>query len=176
MSIGGLDMRGSIALLAFPVLAVAPSAHAAGPPPSADLRMVYENPEIAKDNSGVTWHWVLTNGGVAGAQTVIATHQVSADQKIVGVSQPCAGRGNDVVCRFDSLKPGERQAGWIKTKVARAGGMLRVNAQVTWRENQSILPDLGDPSTVDASEAWGASGTDAMTEIPGQDSSLPHPG
>jgi hypothetical protein len=177
MSIGGLDMRGSIALLAFPVLAVAPPAHAAdGPPPAADLRMVYEHPEIAKDNSGVTWHWVLTNSGAAGAQTVIATHRVSADQKIVGISQPCAGQGNDVVCQFGSIKPGEKHAGWIKTKVARPGGMLRVNAQVTWRENQSILPDIGDPSTVDASDGWGASGTDATTEMPGRDSSLTDPG
>jgi hypothetical protein len=171
MSIGGLDMRGSIALLAFPVLAVAPSAHAAGPPPAADLRMVYGHPEIAKDNSGVTWHWVLTNGGAAGAETVIATHRVSADQKIVGVSQPCAGQGNDVVCQFGSLRPGEKQAGWIRTKVARPGGNLRVNAQVTWRESQSILPGIGDPSAVDASDSWGASGTDATTEMPRQDSS-----
>jgi hypothetical protein len=177
MSIGGLDMRGSIALLAFPVLAVAPPAHAAdGPPPAADLRMVYEHPEIAKDNSGVTWHWVLTNSGAAGAQTVIATHRVSADQKIVGISQPCAGQGNDVVCQFGSIKPGGKQAGWIRTKVARPGGMLRVNAQVTWRESQNILPGIGDPSVVDATDSWGASGTDATTEIPRQDSSVPHPG
>jgi hypothetical protein len=175
MSIGGLDMKGSIALVAVPVLtsvAVTP-AYAAGPPPSADLRMVYENPEIAKDNSGVTWHWVLTNAGTAGAETVVATHKVSADQKVVGVSQPCAGTGNDVVCRFGSIKPGERQTGWIKTAVAQAGGMLRVNAQVTWRENPSILPGIGDPSTVDAGnpsgmESWGVADTDASTEMPDQ--------
>ena len=176
MSIGGLDMRGSIALLAFPVLAVAPSAHADGPPPAADLRMVYERPEIAKDNSGVTWHWVLTNSGAAGAETVIATHRVSADQKIVGISQPCAGQGNDVVCQFGSIKPGEKHSGWIRTKVARPGGTLRVNAQVTWRESQNILPDIGDPSTVDASDSWGSSSIDAATEIPRQDSSMTDPG
>ena len=169
-------MRGSIALLAFPVLAVAPSAHADGPPPAADLRMVYEHPEIAKDNSGVTWHWVLTNSGAAGAETVTATHRVSADQKIVGISQPCSGQGNDVVCRFGKIKPGERQAGWIRTKVARPGGMLRVNAQVTWHEDQNILPGVGDPSVVDATDSLGPSGPGATTEMPRPDSSAPHPG
>jgi hypothetical protein len=176
MSIGGLDMRGKIALLA---VAMAPAlvparAYAASPPPAADLRMVYEHPQIATDNSGVTWHWVLTNRGAGDAETVVATHQISTDQKIVGISQPCTGQANDVVCRFDALRPGEKRTGWIKTAVAKAGGMLRVNAQVTWRENPGILPGIGDPSTVDASvpsgmEAWGASETDATTEIPRSD-------
>jgi hypothetical protein len=181
MPIGGLDMKGNIALLAVSVLtvtwAVLPAgtpAHAADPPPTADLRMVYEHPEVAKDNSGVTWHWVLTNHGAAGAETVVATHRVSAGQKVVGVSQPCAGQGNDVLCRFDSLKPGEKRTGWIKTAVAPAGGMLRVNAQVTWREGQSVLPGISDPSTVDAglwgTHSWGASGTDVATEMPRSDS------
>ena len=171
MSIGGLDMRGSIALLAFPVLAVTPAASAAGPSPAADLRMIYEHPEIAKDNSGVTWHWVLTNHGAGGAQTVVATHRVSTGQQVIGISQPCAGQGNDVVCRFDAINPGEKQAGWIKTKLGKVDGMLRVNAQVTWREAQSILPGLGDPSTVDAAapsgtESWGFTDTGAATEMP----------
>jgi hypothetical protein len=175
MSIGGLDMRGSIALAAFPALALTPAAHAAVPAPVADLRMVYEHPQIAKDNSGVTWHWVLTNGGTAGADTVVATHTVSAGQKIVGISQPCAGQGSDVVCRFDALKPGEKRAGWIKTKVAKVDAMLRVNAQVTWREGRHVPPGTGDPSTVNAAapsgtESWGASGTDAATELPASDS------
>ena len=171
-------MKCSIALVAVPVLAVTSMAvtpaFAAAPPPSADLRIVYENPEIAKDNSGVTWHWVLTNSGATGAETVVATHRVSADQKIVGVSQPCAGMANDVVCRFGSIRPGERLTGWIKTAVAKAGGMLRVNAQVTWREDPSILPGIGDPPTMDAgapsgTDSWGVYETDATTEIPGQE-------
>ena len=173
-------MRGSIALVAVPVLAVmsvaVPAAYAAGPPPSvaapppsADMRMSYENPLIAQDQSGVTWHWVLTNAGAAGADTVVATHRVSADQKIVGISQPCTGTGGDVVCRFDAIKPGEQRTGWIKTAVAKPGGMLRVNAQVTWRENPSILPSLPDQPTMDAgvpsgTESWGMSETDAATE------------
>lgn len=177
MSIGGLDMKGSIALVAVPVLAVTSMAvapaYAAGPPPSADLRMVYEHPEIAKDNSGVTWHWVLTNSGAAGAETVVATHRVSDDQKIVGVSQPCTGMGSNVVCQFGSIKPGEKRTGWIKTSVAKTGGMLRVNAQVTWREHPSILPGVGDPPTVVAgdpsgTESWGVFDTDATTKMPGQ--------
>lgn len=182
MSIGGLDMRGSIALVAVPVLAVtsvavspayAMSPSAADGPPSADLRMMYEHPEIAKDNSGVTWHWVLTNSGAAGAVTVVATHRVSDDQKIVQFSQPCTGTGADVVCRFGSIKPGERRTGWIKTSVAKTGGMLRVNAQVTWRESPSILPGIGDPPTMAAgtpsgTESRGVSDTDATTEMPRQ--------
>jgi hypothetical protein len=174
-------MRGNIALLAVPVLAITwavlpagTPAQAADPPPMADLRMVYEHPEVATDKSGVTWHWVLTNNGSVGAETVVATHRVSAGQKVLGVSQPCAGQGDDVVCRYGSLKPGEKRTGWIKTAAPAAGGMLRVNAQVTWRETQSILPGSGDPSTVDAgsweTRSWGASGTDAATEMPGSDS------
>jgi hypothetical protein len=172
MSIGGLDMRGKIALLALATTpALVPVRAYAAPPPAADLRMAYDHPQIAKDNSGVTWHWVLTNRGAGEAETVVATHQVSADQKIVGISQPCTGQTNDVVCRFDAIKPGEKRTGWIKTAVATTGGMLRVNAQVTWRENPSILPGIGDPSIVDASgpsgaESWGISSTDAMTEMP----------
>lgn len=177
MSIGGLDMRVSIALVAVPVLAVAspamPRSYAADGPPSADLRVVYENPEIAKDNSGVTWHWVLTNAGIAQAVTVVATHQVSPDQKIVGISAPCSGAGNAIVCRFDSIRPGERQTGWIKTAVARPGGMLRVNAQVTWHENPNILPGIGDAPVMDAGarntpESWGVSETDNTTRMPGR--------
>jgi hypothetical protein len=177
MSIGGLDMRGKIALLALattPAIVPVGAYAASPPPPAADLRMVYEHPQIANDNSGVTWHWVLTNRGAGDAETVVATHQISADQKIVGISQPCTGQANDVVCRFDAIKPGEKRTGWIRTAVAKAGGMLRVNAQVTWRENPSILPGIGDPSTVDAAgpsgtESWGVSGTDAQTELPRSD-------
>lgn len=178
MSIGGLDMRGSIALLAFPALAVTPAASAAGPSPAADLRMIYEHPQIAKDNSGVTWHWVLTNHGAAGAKTVVATHRVSAGQQVVGISQPCAGQGNDVVCRFDAIKPGEKQAGWIQTKLGKVDGMLRVNAQVTWREDQSVLPGIDAPGPVDAAaaagpsgtESWGSTDTGAATEMPRSES------
>jgi hypothetical protein len=175
MSIGGLDMRGSIALLAFPVLAVTPAAGAAGPSPAADLRMIYEHPEIAKDNSGVTWHWVLTNHGAGGAQTVVATHRVSTGQQVIGISPPCAGQGSDVVCRFDAIKAGEKRAGWIRTKLGKVDGMLRVNAQVTWHEGQSVLPGVGDPSTVDAapppgSASWGFSDTGTATEMPRSES------
>jgi hypothetical protein len=168
-------MRGSIALVAVPVLAVTsvavPPSYAAGPPPSADMRMTYENPQIAKDDSGVTWHWVLTNGGATEAEMVVATHRVSADQKIVGISQPCTGAGADVVCRFGAIKPGERRTGWIKTAVSRPAGMLRVNAQVSWREHPSILPGPPDQPTLDAgapsgTESWGMSETDAATELP----------
>jgi Domain of unknown function DUF11 len=176
MSIGGLDMR-RIALVGVPALAVTSvavtPAYAASPPPSADLRMTYGNPQIAQDNSGVTWHWVLTNNGAADADGVVATHRVSADQKIVGISQPCTGAANDVVCRFGAIKPGERQSGWIKTAVAKPGGTLRVNAQVTWRENPSVLPNLPDQPTLDAGapsgkESWGVSRTDAATDLPGR--------
>jgi len=169
-------MRGSIALVAVPVLgltsvAVSPAYAAGPPPPSADMRMKYESPLIAQDHSGVTWHWVLTNGGSAEAETVVATHRVSADQKIVGISQPCTGAGADVVCRFGSVKPGERLTGWIKTAVTKPGGMLRINAQVTWRENPTILPNLPDQPTLDAgipagAESWGTSETDAATDSP----------
>ncbi|GLY86380.1 hypothetical protein [Actinoallomurus iriomotensis] len=149
-------MRGHIALVAIPALAatgIVPPAYAA-PSPAADLRMEYGHPQIATDNSGVTWHWVLTNKGTAGAETVVATHQVSADQKIVGVSQPCAaGQAGDIVCRFDSIKPGESRSGWIRTTVAAAGGTLRVNAQVTWHQTPGILPGIGAPSPVDAGVA-----------------------
>jgi hypothetical protein len=169
MSIGGLGMKGSIALIAVPVLA-APAVAATGatayasPPPSADLRMVYGSPEIAADNAGITWRWTLTNAGVAGAQTVVATHLVSADQRIAGVSQPCANTGGDVVCRFDEIKPGERRTGWIRTSVARPGGTLRVNARVTWHENPAP-PRPGGPSVVDAGKPAGNS---HLPVIPGQ--------
>src|SRR5262245_2881227 len=116
MSIGGLDMRGTVALLAFPLLTTAPAYADEPPPPGAELRMVYEHPEIAPDASGVTWHWVLTNRGVIGAEGVVATHHVSTDQKIIGISSPCTTQVNDVVCPFATLLPGERRTGWIKTK------------------------------------------------------------
>jgi hypothetical protein len=153
-------MRGHIALIAVPALAATGAVPAAGMPayaaprPAADLRMEYGHPEIAKADSGVTWHWVLTNKGVGGADTVVATHRVSAGQKIVGVSQPCAaGQAGDIVCRFDSIKPGESRSGWIRTTVPATGGTLRVNAQVTWRETPSVPPGIGDPSPVDAGVA-----------------------
>ena len=161
MSIGGLGMKGSIALAAVPALAVlavltasvAPggggTAYAEEPVPSADLRMVYGSPEVAVGDRGVTWHWTLTNAGRASAQAVVATHKISPSQKILGVSQPCAGAGGDVVCRFAELKPGERRAGWIRTSVVTPGGSLHVNAQVTWHEN----PSAGAPPAVDAGHA-----------------------
>lgn len=151
-------MKGSIAFIAGPVLAAvaAPGAAVAGtrpyapPQPSADLRMVYGSPELAADDSGVTWHWTLTNAGAAGAETVVATHKVSPDQKIIGVSQPCANTGGDVVCRFGELRPGERRTGWIRTSVAQPGGRLHVNAQVTWHENVPARPQ--GPATVEAGD------------------------
>ncbi|MFB9834451.1 hypothetical protein [Actinoallomurus acaciae] len=159
-------MRGYIALIAVPALAATGAVRPAyaAPSPGADVRMEYGHPEIAKDNSGVTWHWVLTNQGSTGAETVVATHRVSADQKIVGASQPCAASQavGDIVCRFDSIKPGESRTGWIKTAVAATGGTLRVNAQVTWRETPGILPGIGEPSPVDAGvSAIGSQGVSA---------------
>jgi hypothetical protein len=164
-------MRGTVALLALPLLAGSSTpAYADEPtPPGAELRMVYEHPEIAADASGVTWHWVLTNRGVVGAEGIVATHHVSTDQKIIGISSPCTVQVNDVMCPYATILPGEKRTGWIKTKIATGGGMLRVNAQVTWRESRGILPDLGDPSVVNAgrtSESWGESGTDATAEAP----------
>lgn len=190
-------MKGSIAFVAGPVLAAvaAPGAAVAGTrayvpprPSAADLRMVYGSPELAADNGGVTWHWTLTNAGTAGAEAVVATHQVSADQKIVGVSQPCANTGGDVVCRFGEIKPGERRTGWIRTAVARPGGRLHVNAQVIWHENVRARPE--DPGVVDAGnpagslagspaggstegppprdESWGVADTGVTTGMPGR--------
>jgi hypothetical protein len=157
-------MRGGIALLGLPVLGLTPAAQAAGPPPSADLRMVYEHPEITKDNSGVTWHWALTNGGAGGAETVVATHRVSDGQQVVGISQPCAGQGNDVVCRFDAIKPGEKRTGWIRTKIAKPDASLRVNAEVTWREGQQAPPGpVVDAGAAPGWTSWGLSTTDAST-------------
>lgn len=149
-----------------------PANAATEPSPAADLRVVYENPEIAKDNSGVTWHWVLTNRGTAGAETIVATHHVSAGQRVVGASAPCAGNGSDVVvCRFASIRPGERRDGWIKTAVTPTSDTLRVNAQVTWREKPSVLPELGDPveaADTSGTDSRGVSDTDVATGMPGQ--------
>lgn len=154
-----------MALLGFTVLGLAPAAQAAGPPPpAADLRMVYGHPEIAKDDSGVTWHWVLTNGGAGGAETVVATHRVSDGQQVVGISQPCAGQGNDVVCRFDAIKPGEKRTGWIRTKIAQPGASLRVNAEVTWHEGRQPAPGpVVDAGAAPGWASWGLSTTDAVT-------------
>jgi hypothetical protein len=157
----GVGMKGSIAFIAGPVLAAvaAPGAAVAGtrpyapPQPSADLRMVYGSPELAADDSGVTWHWTLTNAGAAGAEAVVATHKVSPDQKIIGVSQPCANTGGDVVCRFGEIKPGERRSGWIRTSVAQPGARLHVNAQVTWHEN--VPARTQGPAIVEAGEPAG---------------------
>ena len=142
--------------------------------------MTYGQPEISRDGSGVTWHWVLTNTGAAGAETVVATHRVSADQKIVGISRACAAGSGDIVCRFGLIKPGERRAGWIRTSVVKAGGTLRVSARVTWRESPAARPGGGDPAATGAGDAaappgtppvtgsWGVSGTDAATDVPAQ--------
>lgn len=178
-------MKGSIALAAVPVLAAlaAPAgggtAYAEEPAPSADLRMVYGNPEIATDSSGVTWRWTLTNTGAASAQAVVATHKISADQKVFGVSQPCAGAGGDIVCRFPELRPGERRVGWIRTSVARPGGTLHVNAQVTWHEIPGgLAPPVVDPGIPGAfpqgprTESWGVADADAnwvpRADMPGR--------
>ena len=192
MSIGGWGMKGNIAFIAGPVLAAvaAPGVAVAGtradapPRPTADLRMVYGSPELAADSSGVTWHWTLTNAGAAGAETVVATHKVSADQKIIGVSQPCANTAGGVVCRFGEIKPGERRTGWIRTAVPRPSDRLRVNAQVTWHENVPARPQ--SPAVVDAgipvagavggpamgppprNESWGVADTDVTARMPGR--------
>ncbi|MDN3357475.1 hypothetical protein [Actinomadura sp. DC4] len=169
-------MRGSIAQLAIPVLAIAPAllavtpaAHADARPPAADLRMVYENPQITKDNSSITWHWMLTNRGAAGAETVIATHRVSAGQQVAGASRPCTAEGSNVVCRYDTIKPGETRLGWIKTKLGPVSGTMRVSAQVSWHEAPTALPGIDDPSAVDAAP-WGVPpGAGASGRKPRQD-------
>lgn len=158
----GLPMRRVIALLALTcaVPAVRP-AHAADEP-AADLRLEYARPEVAGDGSGVTWHWTMTNAGTAGAETVVATHRVSAGQQVVGVSPPCAAVAADVVCRFDAIRPGEKRLGWIRTAVRAKGGTLRVNAQVIWRER--VLPEMSAGGSADS---WGMSGTDVALPAPG---------
>jgi hypothetical protein len=166
MSIGGLDMRRGIALLAVPVLAgAAPAARAADRPPAADLRMAYDQPEIAGDGAGVTWHWTMTNAGSMQAETVIATHRVSAGQQVVQVSAPCTVHAADVVCQFDTMRPGEKRLGWIKTAVG-TGGDLRVHAQVSWREAPSILPGIGDTQDMGTGDSWGMADTEAAAESP----------
>ena len=167
MPIGGLDMRGYIALAVIGAVLPAGAPAYAAPPPAADVEMAYGHPEIAADHSGVMWRWELTNRGAAGAESVVATHHVSAGQKVVGVSPPCAAGGTgDVVCSFGSIGPGEKRTGWIRTAVAPTGGTMRVNAQVTWTENPGILPGIEERPPVDAG-AWGASRTDVATELPG---------
>jgi hypothetical protein len=164
-------MRRSIALLAATAeiglagatLAVRP-AHAADQPPGADVRLVYERPEIATNGSGVTWRWTLTNTGAGAAETVVATHRVSAGQQVVGVSPPCSTTAlTDVVCSYGAIKPGEKRLGWLRTTVRPGAGMFRVNAQVTWREAPGTLPDIQD-----ASGSWGMSGTDAAAPARGR--------
>lgn len=138
-------MRGSIALLAFPLLAVAPPAHAGDRRPTADLRMTYENTEIARDNTSITWHWVLTNRGALGAEGVVATHRTSGGQRITAMSAPCAGEGGDAVCRFASVAPGQKLTGWIRTKITSTDQTLRLSGQLTWREISVVPPRLRGP-------------------------------
>jgi hypothetical protein len=163
MSIGGLDMRGDIAFLAVAaagaVLSGGPAY--ADPAPRADVQLVYGHPEVTGDSTGITWRWELGNKGTAAADAVVATHRVSAGQQLVGVSPPCvAGPAGDVVCRFASLRPGEKRSGWIKTGVTRWNGTLRINAQLTWREPPSVASALdagpaGVPSPAGAPRAPG---------------------
>jgi hypothetical protein len=166
MSIGGLDMRRGIALLAVPVLTgAAPAARAADRPPAADLRMAYDQPELAADGAGITWHWTMTNAGTVPAETVIATHRVSAGQQVVQVSAPCTAHAVDVVCQFDTMRPGEKRLGWIRT-MAGTGGELRVHAQVTWRETPSVLPGVGETQDMDTGDSWGLTDTEAGAGSP----------
>lgn len=135
MSIGGLDMRRVITLFAVAVPAtLAPVTDQAYAARLADLRLVYQSPQLATDGTGVTWHWTLSNAGTVGADAVIATQRVSAGQRIVAVSAPCTNRPGEVECRLGSLRPGERRTGWIRTAVPPAGGTLRVDGRVTWHE------------------------------------------
>lgn len=143
-------MRGTLTLLAFTGLATtgpatgAPVAASADETPAADVRLVYGHPVIAAGNSGITWHWTLTNNGPAVADTIVATHRVSAGQKVTAVSDPCTGEAADVVCRFAVLRPGERRTGWIKTSVPAGAKGLRVSAQMTWGEERArTTPGLG---------------------------------
>lgn len=115
-------------------LAAPAAARAAAGTGYAGLRLTYDNPEVAADRSGVTWHWTLANDGTGAADTVVATHRLSAAQRVVAVSAPCAGEEAGVVCRFDALQPGQSIAGWIRTEVPTKSGDLRVDAQVTWKE------------------------------------------
>ncbi len=132
-------MRGTTTLLAVAALAgalTAPAVARADEAPAADLRMVYGQPEIAGDQSGITWHWTLINNGPAGAASVVATHRVSNGQKIVAVSGPCQDTASDVVCRFGTLGRGERRTGWIRTSIPAGASGLRINAQMTWVEQR----------------------------------------
>jgi hypothetical protein len=162
-------MKDSFALIAVPVLVattlLVPAAHAADAP-TADLELVYEQPEITTDNSGATWHWTLSNQGPGGAETVIATHKVSAGQTVVGVSKPCTDKGSEVVCRYDSIPPGEKRVGWIKTSVAAGTVALRVNAQVTWREKQLMPPSTDATAGAPGGPGEGAFSTETTVDMP----------
>ncbi len=137
-----------ITLLAVTVPAIGaltPCAYAAK---TADLRLVYQSPQLATDGTGVTWQWTLSNTGTGGAGAVIATQRVSTGQQIVAVSTPCTDRPGEVECRLGSLRPGEHRTGWIRTTVPPAGGTLRVDGRVTWHEESGKdLPPIDAGAT-----------------------------
>ncbi|GAA4614537.1 hypothetical protein GCM10023195_63500 [Actinoallomurus liliacearum] len=102
----------------------------------ADLHLVFDRPEAAKD-SGVIWRWTVVNEGAGTADDVVATQQVTSGHKILGLSKPCASDHETVVCRYDTIGAGDKRAGWIKTSGSLKGGPLRVDAKMTWRDRRT---------------------------------------
>jgi hypothetical protein len=157
--------------LAVPAAVALWPAHARADGPVADLRLVYQNPELSVDGTGVTWHWTLSNNGAAGADMVVAIQRVSGGQRIVAVSAPCTERPAEVECRFGSIKPGEQRTGWIRTAAPRDGGTLRVDGRVTWQEQgfgRDVPPvDAGaTPATPETPPAVVGDGAGVATVTP----------
>ncbi|MCO5991077.1 hypothetical protein NE235_33705 [Actinoallomurus spadix] len=108
----------------------APGGHRAK---GADLHLVFDRPAAA-GKSGVLWRWTLVNEGAGAADEVIAAQTVTSGHKILGLSKPCASEHETAVCRYDTIGAGEKRTGWTRTTGSLAGGPLRVDAKMTWRD------------------------------------------
>lgn len=123
-----------LAGIALPVLVAGVAATPAHAARTADVKLTYAPPEIADDDSGVTWNWTIANDGDSPAEEVVVSHRITPDQKILKVSDSCKVKDVMIVCAYGTIKAGDKREGSVRTSEPTKVGSIRINGKVTWRE------------------------------------------
>lgn len=133
--------------MAAGLLTTATAASAA--PRTADIRLVYQAPQISSDGKSVTWRWTVSNVGADPADEVKVTHQVIPATPIATVSSPCTQAAGKVACDYGTILPGAVDSGEITTGEPDHNlATMRISGTVTWQERTlTAVTDSDRPMT-----------------------------
>jgi hypothetical protein len=117
-------------------------------PAAADVRFVYDAPQISTDGGHVTWRWTLTNNGPGTAGNVVLVHTLTQPLKITKLAQECKETKSGISCSYGSIDDGEKKEGSLDAELTPdVSGTVEINGRVTWRQG-SAKPENSYTETV----------------------------